>query len=723
MTNITLKDITITNIFKIHPAIGIARLGDSPTEFCLAPEKPMGLPTKCDSQGRAQLDAKGQEQPVDTFKDSMGRIKRQAARFRVYVYNDANDTQGRELKIGDTIQMVKWQTGDLLTGRVLDIEWTVYLANKKASWYQFKELQGEHGYAPDHPLRNASITDPTARQRLIIDPGPQTVSYSQSSPRQAEFAKGKNAAYPQSFPPPLTPHSIDTLGEVIVHQQNDYNRLIVLGGYGHSGSFKSGFGEPQIESFANNDGWFDDVSDGPVTANVWVQPLTDDDDPLPPDTKPLSVPVNDPAWVLVGSPSYVPEIENIITLDDIAYDLAVRYMDYAPEIYGSLPSEELPTDELQADRRTRATTVAQLKSWNKNYYPYFWRDIWPILRRPNAYQWVMVFDPIVGGDPHSTAPGGQGNMDPTIISIPPHAGEDPTQRRLRAEQRQFVYSILRKPGQENVFRAPVTLKDKYNYQPPLMPLLFGDNPLDNALPSKFLRLTETQLFILQQWRDGKFINEKEEGLEKPIDNPPPSGADLDQGVLWNTLGGSFCPGGEVCWIIRNPAIYAKPYRIKQAPYAPGSLSQPMVVSGADTASNLSNGLEPGDLTKYGPLPWQSDFNECATQPIDVTYEEWVNTYPASTGDTFKQQLEDGVFWWPAHRPMEIFLPDYSTNPPGPGKQVPWTRSLPQTNAGDLEMVTAWSTLGFIRNVGTADNPAFIETERNDGSDNPPKSGA
>ncbi len=149
----------MTNTFKIHPAIGIARLGDSTTEFCLAPETQMGLPIKCDSQGRALLDAQGKEQPIDKFKDLQGRIKRQAARFQVYVYQDANDKLGHELEIGDSVQVYKWQTGELYSATLLDIEWTVYLANKKASWYEFKELSGEHGYAPDHPLRNASITD------------------------------------------------------------------------------------------------------------------------------------------------------------------------------------------------------------------------------------------------------------------------------------------------------------------------------------------------------------------------------------------------------------------------------------------------------------------------------------------------------------------------------------------------------------------------------------
>jgi hypothetical protein len=67
--------------------------------------------------------------------------------------------------------------------------------------------------------------------------------------------------------------------------------------------------------------------------------------------------------------------------------------------------------------------------------------------------------------------------------------------------------------------------------------------------------------------------------------------------------------------------------------------------------------------------------------------------------------------------MEVFLPQSTPSGIAAGEQVPWTRTLPQNNAGDFEMVTAWATLGFIRNLGSDDNPQFVETERNDGSDN------
>src|SRR6202022_2796249 len=101
-----------------------------------------------------------------------------------------------------------------------------------------------------------------------IDPGPQSVQfydqYQGASQRTASFAASPNAG--QTFPPPLQPNSITSLGNLRCTQQDGANRLLVLGGFGNSGSMVTGFGNPKIETFANNDGWFDDISDGPVTA-------------------------------------------------------------------------------------------------------------------------------------------------------------------------------------------------------------------------------------------------------------------------------------------------------------------------------------------------------------------------------------------------------------------------------------------------------------------------
>jgi hypothetical protein len=653
--------------FRIHPAIGIARLGNSPTSFYIAPEAAGVLPIECDQNGNPVI-KNGKEVRVTNFKDS-GQIRRQAARFEVFVYDDQTP-QGREVAIGDTFAVVDEHSGQLLSVRIDDIQWTVYLANKKSSWYEFKETAGEHGYASDHALRNADITDAQERQQLIIDPGPRSVQFKNPKGRRAEF--DASGGGPVSFPPALIPNSIASLGTIISTQQDKYNRLLVLGGFGNSGTMLSGFGNPKIEAYANNDGWFDDISDGPVSAVFKYTLLAIDGQPAPANARHPKLGA-DGAWVIVGYPRYAPEIVDIITMDDLVFDTAVREFAYVPYMYGVPPfggDVDPPADEKAlALWRRRA-------QWNLQYRPYFWRDIWPILKRPIDYQFVMDKDAMFGGNPHNTDPGG--NFDSTPLSIPPFEGEDPAERELRRTKRQFLYGVLRKIGHENELLVTPN-PDNPNYKLFQMPLLCGDNPLSNEVPSKFLRLTDTMLFLLGQWAKGLFINEKREGIDPPP-QPPQPGAVLDRGALGGGLGGSFCPGGEAGWIMRNPAIYSAAYRVAQATPSPGALSQPAAVSNAATTADLSSGLEPGDITKYSAVPWQSDFNECTNQPIDITYTGWNLIEPDTTGDPVKS-IQQLTYWWPAHRPVWV-------------NGAPWSPTA-QNNAGDLQMVTAWANLGFI----------------------------
>jgi len=333
---------------------------------------------------------------------------------------------------------------------------------------------------------------------------------------------------------------------------------------------------------------------------------------------------------------------------------------------------------------------------------------------------VMDFDPLTGGDPHETARGSGGNMDPEQISIPPYHGENPQERLTRTQRRKFVYQMLRKPGGENRL-GPTAHNLEPQSHPYGMPYLCGDNPLSNTAASKFLRLTETMLFILRQWAEGKFINEKREDIPPEVPQP---GLALDRGALGSALGGAFCPGGEACWIMRNPAIYAEAYRINQAAYTPGGLSQPKVVAdrsaGNVVPSELAAGMEPGDITKYDALPWQADFNECSTQPIDITYEDWSVIYPDSTGDPVVPVVQN-TYWWPAHRPMEV---NQFLGPPGQHNYGfgPWSPT-PQNHGGDLQMVTEWAQLGFVlRNPAAAEpgssDPLFVNVPSGNSGDLP-----
>jgi hypothetical protein len=48
------------------------------------------------------------------------------------------------------------------------------------------------------------------------------------------------------------------------------------------------------------------------------------------------------------------------------------------------------------------------------------------------------------------------------------------------------------------------------------------------------------------------------------------------------------------------------------------------------------------------------FNECTTNPTDVTYADWNNLYPDSEGDRRLATARKVAvtMWWPAHRPLQ-----------------------------------------------------------------------
>lgn len=888
--------------YCIHPGIGIARLGDSPDEFCISPETPAALPIACDRQGNPLLTPDGKtELRVSKFKDPQGRIKRQAARFHIYVY-DEKSPHGRPLKIGDPIE------GGGNHGVLVDIQWRVYLANKKSTWYQFDSLKGEHGYEASHPLRNADITDSEARQRLIIDPGPQIVNCSDR--RRASFSRTSNELYAPVFPPPLQPRSIDTLGDILTA---DNGHLLVLGGHGHSGSFLEGFGQPRIEDYANNDGWFDDTSDGPVMARLVM--FSTEVGRL------RFIDVEYPAWVIAGYPRYVPPVLDIVTLNDVVYNTAVTQFADRTDLYGTAGTFDHPEKINPNDTAALVHWKASNLEWNPEHKPWFYRDIWPILFRADEFTYLTNVL-AQSNYPHNQSP--RGNFDPDKLSIPPflnrtafhkhalravrdnqsgelfvdalepilillddqartstlthrepallesfhHAehrqnvhkilkdafGEfaatvypdpdtDPDSYLARWKQiyaaakdgtdgsdgndeaevrkytaaeeklqgvlehvladlrgsakaappaavempramllkrradpepashhhkdtqtsepvesslekyfnefrtgklledriqtaramatydpyrdyRTYLFDLLRQPGEENDFRLGGKPNSRV-HNLPLMPLLAGDNPLTNYIPSKFFRLTDYQLFLLRQWAEGKFYNEILEGWVKKdqVQRFRPytqwvnrTARDLDEGVLTNLLGGAFCPGGEVGWTIRNPSIYKEPYRIKADPdfynfrqtaananansrQLPVPEEDYVAATGVTLSQggNFERGLQPGDLTKYSALPWQADFNECSIQPVNITYESWNNIHSNSEHDEWTK-LEGQVWealWWPAHRPLQTYEVVGFSNGSPIYQYLNWSRGVPQTNAGDLKMVTEWSRLGFV----------------------------
>lgn len=221
----------MATVYKIHPAIGIARVGDSPHEFFIGPERVGQVPD-----------------PPGGFKDAQCRIKRQAARFRIFAHHDDG-------------------TFEEVTGAEADITWTVHLVNKKAA----------------HPDRSNSESDAD----LTIDPGPRTLA----GPNQTELFDTGQIRFSGA------PATTVPLGEI---RSDPESHLIVQGGFGDSGSPA---GTPLDGYFWASDDWYDDVSDGPVTATITLH-----DDGSTPDVA--------GAWVIVAPPKFAPHQQSVITLYD-----------------------------------------------------------------------------------------------------------------------------------------------------------------------------------------------------------------------------------------------------------------------------------------------------------------------------------------------------------------------------------------------------------------------
>ena len=191
----------------IHPAVGIARVGNSADAFFFAPEVPGGV-------------------PVGPFKDEAGAMAKQVARFRIYGY----DADGRVV--------------DEITAADARIDWSVILGNAKAAWYGADEPL-DLPTAQPMPLRNA---DNRNRDSLAVVSDMVTVRGAGASPRTLSGGQflGRKV----------------NLGEILTDSDG---RLMVMPGNGRAINSPNA---PPLSGFADNDGWTDTTADGPVFATV-----------------------------------------------------------------------------------------------------------------------------------------------------------------------------------------------------------------------------------------------------------------------------------------------------------------------------------------------------------------------------------------------------------------------------------------------------------------------
>lgn len=505
----------------IHPSIGVARVGNAPADdYYLAPEVP----------GRAS------DPGPQGYKNAKGQIRKEGARFRIYGYD----------KKGNVVREI--------TADEAEITWEVHLANRKPAWYQFMNAMDLKQYSFSTTYRNADVAG-ELRQALVNDPGAIRISGRDTHGPKYRFDQGYyrfsspvyiNANMAGPFQVPLGALRTDGQG-----------RLIVLGGDGKSAS---ALGQPAT-TFANNDGWYDDVSDGPVRARVKLKGGQEMD--------------AEPAMVVVTPPNFGPGLFGTVRLFDVIQDLFLRQ------------GWEKPPEEVT-----------------------FWGHIYPIFERMVNSQWVMQGSNILFG------PGSPGDLiDPQRLK----ALSDPG-KKARPE-REKVFKLFRQPVPPWDSPSPKAVLPPP--QPSRLPPFYGDGFGDyQRLAIDGLALTGTQYEWLRQWAEGKFVPGKPSVPPARLEDLPLAEQPraLDRTPLEDCLGGPFHPGIEMTWPMRRPSMWQPPkeangllYRLNILPPGEspkddyGAVLTPELCLGPDGPLNASG---PGSLSRWMGVPWQTDEASC-----------------------------------------------------------------------------------------------------------------
>ena len=495
-------------VYSIHPAIGIARIGDSgfdettgqwdqsKASYFVGPETPgFGFAPQSYTHTNSG-------EGLGKYRNENDRkIRRQGARFRIY-----RKTVGSDGSVVDAEE---------ITSDAAEITWTVRLANRKAAGERFppyhkpilEELANHPrpGGASNYPnmvMRNFEVTG-ADRSRLTIE-------------SDASIAGASNAITTMNgmfLESPVKLADLMTDGD---------GRLIVLGGHGKSrspagrnpvephelGTVRDNTDLPiQLRRFGgwhrlyNWDGWCDDTSDGIVSAEVVLNGETE------------TVPV-DSAWVIVGPPDYAAAVRSPVTLYDLSYNA------------------------IQKAKRSMGFPVPSLAVS-------FTRDIYPILRR--TVDLAFASDRARLG--HSGDAAGNFVSEQQLSVLSSEQPDHQTQKVMFLDR-------LTRPG---AIGDQIDMPDLYGGVDPNDP---GKPPPPEALDNPDLNrrdmfgipitLTDHQFELLERWANHNFEADWP-GHEPPypqLDDIEPAQrpAALDEAALEQCNGGSFHPGIEASFV-------------------------------------------------------------------------------------------------------------------------------------------------------------------------------
>ena len=426
----------MAKIYRIYPGIGIARIGKH-DEMFIGPESP-SLPS------------------AGPFKKG-GKIKKQGARFRIYEFDV--DEFGAESVVRE------------ITAAEASIEWSVHLCNRKAASRRVPKETGQK--------RNEGYD----RNKLVIENQDRISGKNRRNPDlkgSIEFVRNGTFEGRDSV----------VLGRLETDQAG---RLVVVGGHGVS---KTPIGEPLV-GFANNDGWYDDCCDGPVSANVVLNGQT------------VEV---EQAWIVVASPAFAPDIRNTTTWYDQAKN--VDAMHFHPQLMLGKPS--------------------------------FTSDIFPILESTYRLQWVSSDARSIHGEQ------GSANFldNQTLVQL----ASESTQNQQR---RQAIFDRLCEPGTYAVgpkmAPAPKNMPKLYSGVDPNDRTKFQHASLTQLQYLNMKKWADGDFVNDWQGKPAPVAFPK-----IPIGQQPHS---LTKAALEACIGGPFYPGIESTYLMALSDTYGGPYRI------------------------------------------------------------------------------------------------------------------------------------------------------------------
>jgi hypothetical protein len=654
---------------RIHPGIGIARLGNS-DEFYIGPEAPGVVVDPGGSNGPGPNGG--------TYRDSAARLKRQAQRYRVYAY-DADDKVVAEL------------TSD--SGLVQTMRWRVHVRNMKAANYAF---EGAYLFDPDK-LRNPSIQPgmkPIERDKLIIDPGVHTIASGQAGPvvmKGDVFGGIEKGALPgelrfEGFTPRDPSKEVEVtykaakdieLGQLRLDSKDRLlfvpapgkgecvtTPKVVLSNPSDTMTPPNGPEDgknPLTNQFAyfNIPGWWDDTCGGEIDVTVTLKDGTvlSTRDNVTSATDEGTRNPRAGAWIVTAPPKFAPHMYHVVSILDRVYEAF-------PEAYP------------YAKQKTN-----------------FYRDVYPIFAKAVNYSWVNA---AAGGVTPETKDAAHGPKQPGNLLNNEYMAAFTDPGETSKATRQMIYALMRHaPGKRGRLvdslmppppERPTSWKNdefKRSEEDFKMPKLWGTGgkPAQNkqlglSLPDQFLSLTDWQLNHLKEWADGNFdvgVPPKPVALETfPLAEQPHA---LDSSALEPTIGGGFHPGIEFPYLIIYRENFAEAFRVNK-------------------------GIEPGSVAAYMSSPWQGDFWSC------------------------------DVLWWPTQRPDVVFEYD-KKNRTRTYKE--WFRGYDEhgeplsSTDGYQQMAYAWPKLGMVLPVKNEDGSflkdngqiVFAEQERDPALNRPP----